>query len=125
MCLDGNSAALSVRYVKAQLQALWENAKECAEHATHYDYKSPEYESSRYIRALREYHYLTRRSKLGLHEEDLFFSAKFAAPEIKFLCNHTLFFCLKLESGHLNLAYKDALKVAQRADKYAPIRRAR
>ena len=98
MCVDGNSAPLSVRYVSSQLEALYENAKECAPHAEHYDYKSAEYESSRYIRALREFHYLTRRATTGLRNDDLFFSAKFAAPELKFLCNHSVFLRLNVEA---------------------------
>ncbi|EKM54300.1 uncharacterized protein PHACADRAFT_146129 [Phanerochaete carnosa HHB-10118-sp] len=116
MCIDGNSGPLSIRYVTAQLEALWHNANDCAPHAVHYDYKSAEYEGSRYIRALREFHFLTRRATTGLREEDLFFSAKFAMPELKFLCNHTVFLRLNIESGHLNLSYKDSAKLSARAD---------
>ncbi|EKM52523.1 uncharacterized protein PHACADRAFT_149241 [Phanerochaete carnosa HHB-10118-sp] len=116
MCIDGNSGPLSVRYITAQLDALYKNAAECAPHAAHHDYKSAEYESTRYIRALREFHYLTRRATNNLHEADLFFSAKFAQPEINFLCNHVVFLRLKLESGHFNSAYKEALRLGARAD---------
>ncbi|EKM52094.1 uncharacterized protein PHACADRAFT_262561 [Phanerochaete carnosa HHB-10118-sp] len=116
MCIDGNSGPLSIRYVTAQLEALWHNANDCAPHAAHYDYKSNEYEGSRYIRALREFHFLTRRATTGLREDDLFFSAKFAMPELKFLCNHTVFLRLNIESGHLNLSYKDSAKLSARAD---------
>ena len=118
MCLDGNSAELSSHYVNSQLQALWENASKCAEHAAHLDYKSIAYEKSRNTRALREYHYMTRRSKQGLKETELFFSARFGKPELKFICNHEAWLCVKIEKGHLNLVHKDALKPNFRADRY-------
>lgn len=117
MCLDGNSAELSANYISAQLKALWDNAKKCAKHTTHarLDYKSSAYEKSRNTRALREFHYLTRKSKAGLHEDDLFFSATFGQPKLKFICNHFVFFYLKIESGHLNLDIKDAVKSGRKA----------
>ena len=126
MCLDGNSAELSVHYINAQLKALWDNAKKCADHAAHakLDYKSSAYEKSRNTRALREFHYLTRKSKTGLVEKDLFFSAKFGAPELKFICNHSVFLSLTIESGHLNLDIKDAVKPGRKARQYVyPTRR--
>ncbi|EKM51546.1 uncharacterized protein PHACADRAFT_102478 [Phanerochaete carnosa HHB-10118-sp] len=115
MCLDGNSAELSVHYVNSQLQAFWENAAKCAAHTVKLDFKSSAYEKSRRTRALREYHYLTRKSKPGLLEQDLFFSAKFGRPELKFICNHSVFLCLMIESGHLNLDIKDAVKPGNKA----------
>ncbi|EKM52083.1 uncharacterized protein PHACADRAFT_151051 [Phanerochaete carnosa HHB-10118-sp] len=116
MDYNRNSGPLSIRYVTAQLEALWRNADECAANASPSDYKSAEYEGTRYIRALREFHFLTKRPATGLREDDLFFSAKFAMPELKFLCNHTTFLRLIVESGHLNLAYKDSAKPGARAD---------
>lgn len=120
MCLDGNSAELSVHYINAQLKALWDNAKKCAKQAAHakLDYKSCTYEKSRNTRALREFHYLPRKSKTGLVECDLFFSATFGQPKIKFICNHSVFFHLKIESGHLNLDIKDSVKPGRKAVQY-------
>lgn len=118
MCIDGNSAALSVRYLNAQLQALWENADECSKHAGYTDFKSAEYDKSRYTRAIREFHYLTKRSAKNLSEEELFFVAKFSQPKLKFICNHEAVLFLTIQTGHFNLAHKEASKAGARADKY-------
>lgn len=116
MCIDGNHGPLSVRYITSQLEALYKNAEQCAPHAKGLDFKAPEYESTRYTRALREFAYLTRRAPAGLHENDLFFTATFSQPELKFLCNHTAFIRFKIESGHFNTNYKESLKLGSRAD---------
>ena len=118
MCLDGNPASLSVRYMNAQIHSLWENAKECASQGHYSDFKSTEYEKSRYTRALGEYHFLSKKSPKGLSIDELFFFAEFAAPKLEFICNHEAVLHLKIESGHLNLAHKDAGKPGARADKY-------
>lgn len=118
MCLDNNTASLSVRYMNAQLHALWENAKECASQGHYSDFKSTEYEKSKYTRAIGEYHYLPKKAQKGLHNEELFFFAKFAAPKLEFICNHEAVLHLTIESGHLNLAHKDAVRSGARADKY-------
>ena len=124
MCLDGNSAELSAHYINAQLKALWDNAKKCTDHASHnkLDYKSSAYEKSRNTRALREFHYLTPRPKAWMHEDDLFFSAVFGQPNLKFICNHSVFFYLKIESGHLNLDINAAEKPGRKAKQYVSSR---
>ncbi|GJF00396.1 hypothetical protein PsYK624_166840 [Phanerochaete sordida] len=119
MCIDGNTADLSVHYINAQLVALWENAQKCATHAAGLDFKSAAYEKSKATRALREYHYLTRKAKHGLQEKELFFSAKFDRPQLKFICNHSAFFYLKIESGHLNLEVKEADRAGAKAKQSA------
>lgn len=117
MCLDGNTAELSGHYINAQLVALWENAQRCATHAATapYKFRSAAYEKSRSIRALYEYHYIPRKADPALVVEELFFSAKFGKPELKFICNHSAFFHLKIETGHLNIDVKEAEKPSSKA----------
>lgn len=118
MCIDGNSASLSVRYLNAQLQALWQNAEECVRHSNWEKLKSPEYEKSKYTRALREFHLLPKRSSQSPSLDELFFFATFHEPKLEFVCNHEAILHLKIESGRLNVAYKDALKPNARGDRY-------
>ena len=120
MCIDGNSAELSTHYINAQLQALFENAITCSKHVAglKLDFKDSAYEKSRYTRALREFHYLPHRSKPGLQKEDLFFYATFAQPKLQFVCNHTVFLRLKIESGRLNIDTKGASRRGSKANRY-------
>ena len=121
MCIDGNSATLSVRYLNAQLRALWDNAVECSTHATYTEFRSIEYDKSKFTRALREFHLLGRKTPKSITRDsvdELFFSATFAQPDLKFICNHEALLCVKIEKGHLNLVHKDALKPNFRADRY-------
>ena len=125
MCLNGNSAELSVHYINAQLQALFDNATKCAEHVAglKLDFKSSAYEKSRYKRALREFHYLPRRAPPGLKKEELFFHATFAQPKFQFVCNHTVFFALKIEAGRVNVRTKEAAKPGSKASAYVVFNR--
>lgn len=118
MCIDGNSATLSVRYLNAQLGALWENAVDCAAHSSYTDFKSSEFDKGKYTRALREFHLLTKRPAKALSEEELLFHAVFGKPTIKFICNHEAVLFFKIERGHLNLAHESFATAGFRADRY-------
>lgn len=110
MCRDGNSASLSARYLNGQLTTLWENAVECLEESEHaLDFQSEDYEKSAYTRALAQFHFFGRKPiKNVTSTDDLLFSATFAKPELKFICNHEAALYLTLKSGHLNLDYGKA-----------------
>ena len=115
MCLD-NSAAISVQYLNAQLGALWENAKTCSEAcAGPTDFKSPEYGKTRHTRAFREFHYLTKHPATNLTPEELFFTAKFGRPQLKFICSHEAVLFLEIEEGRYNTEYQDSLNSGARA----------
>ena len=60
----------------------------------------------------------TPKPKTGMNEGDLFFSATFGQPNLKFICNHSVFFYLKIESGHLNLDINDSGKPGRKAKQY-------
>ena len=116
--MHDNSAPLSARYLNSQLDAQWQNAVECSSHGANAAFRSVEYEKSKYTRALRHFDLLSRKPPKNVSTDELFFTATFGKPELKFICNHEAVFSLKIEQGHLNLAHKDALKPSTRADKY-------
>lgn len=65
MCIDGNSAPLSVRYLNSQLTALWQNARDCVNWASHHggesdsvNLSSEDYVRHKYQRALAQFHYM-------------------------------------------------------------------
>ncbi|PSS11038.1 hypothetical protein PHLCEN_2v3334 [Hermanssonia centrifuga] len=119
MCHDGNSASLSVRYLNAQLSALWENATECVKESGSnvLDVKSQEYEKSKYTRALAQFHYLGKKAPKTISStEDLLFYATFDKPQLKFVCNHEAVLSLTIKSGHLNLDYQKSSIAGYRAD---------
>ena len=65
--------------------------------------------------------FLGRKAAKNLSIDDLFFFAKFASPRLEFVCGHEAILHLTIESGHLNLACKDAVKPNARADKYVSL----
>ena len=107
MCHDGNSASLSVRYINAQLTALWENAVECMNSTKNntWDVRSIEYDKSKYTRALAQYHYFGKKAPKAqnLSVNDFHFYATFGKPEIRFICNHDALLTLTIDAGHANL----------------------
>ena len=109
MCLEGNSAPLSIRYLNAQLSSLWENARHCAQQSDKtraIDIASPEYEKSKYTRALAQYHFFGKKIPKGVRStKDFLFYALFAKPELKFICNHEAVLILTVQEGHVNLDY--------------------
>lgn len=108
MCLEGNSASLSIRYLNAQLGSLWENAHQCAHDSgvDPNDVKSQDYDKSKYTRALAQYHFFGRKApKTVRTTDDLLFYAQFGRPELKFICNHEAVFFLTVTEGHVNLDY--------------------
>ena len=112
MCIDGNSAPLSVRYLNSQLSALWENANQCMKEAsnTSTDVKSSQYEKSKYTRALAQFHYFGRKaSKIVTSSADFAFYATFAKPQLKFICNHDAVLFLEIDEGHANLDYNKVI----------------
>ena len=110
MCHDCNSASLSVRYINAQLTALWENAVECINSTKNNasDVRSTQYEKSKYTRALAQYHYFGKRAPKAqsLTVDDFHFYATFGKPSLKFICNHDAVISFTIEKGHANLDYK-------------------
>lgn len=102
MCFGGNIAPLSSHYINTQLGALWDNAKLCAAHSQP-DFKSEEYERSKYTRALFHFHYLGRRVPKNGAVNELPFFAEFGKPEIKFICNHDAMLTLTITRGHISL----------------------
>jgi hypothetical protein len=105
MCFDGsNSAAHSVRYLNAQLLALWQNASECVKRHGQRLQPGP---AHKYAFALAEFHYGAHRPHTPAIE-DLHFYASFGQPSLEFICNHEAVLHLKLKSGHLGSEYKKA-----------------
>lgn len=105
MCVDGNAAPASVRYLNAQLAASWQNAHECAahyhDHAT-VDLESASYKKSEYMRSLAEYYYAGEYAPRGpIRKDQLFFRASFGQPRLQFVCNHDAILHLSIH-GHLN-----------------------
>ncbi|KAK7694300.1 hypothetical protein QCA50_001482 [Cerrena zonata] len=108
MCLEGNNAPLSIRYLNAQLSSLWENARHCAKDsgADARDIKSHEYEKSKYTRALAQYQFFGRKAPKAIRStDDFLFYAMFGKPELKFICNHEAVLFLTVQEGHANLDY--------------------
>jgi hypothetical protein len=105
MCIDGNSAPLSVRYLNSQLSALWQNAKQCVKYAQHHNgeahsvnLSSEDYVKHKYQRALAQFHYAgSQQSRSQVKYEDLFFSAAFGEPRLEFIW-FVLHFCFILEN---------------------------
>lgn len=106
MCLDGNSAPASVRYLNAQLSASWKNAAECAAHyrdQTTVDLSSDSYKKSQYMRSLAEFHYGGAYHTRGQIRKDLLlFNGSFGEPRLQFICNHEAILHLRLTEGHLH-----------------------
>jgi hypothetical protein len=106
MCLDGNFAPASVRYLNSQLSALWQNAVACASHfgtKASVDLSSSAYIKSRYTRSLAQWHYAGEQPVRGpIRKEDLLFSGSFGQPKLQFVCNHEVILHLHLLEGHLN-----------------------
>ncbi|KAF7366819.1 hypothetical protein MSAN_00940200 [Mycena sanguinolenta] len=92
MCLNDNSAPLSVRYINSQLSAMWENAAECVRHGgkqTKVDLRSGEYLKHQYTRSLAEFHFAGFPAPKGeIAVDDLFFYGSFGKPSLEFICNH-------------------------------------
>ena len=111
MCLEGNSAPLSIRYLNAQLSSLWENARHCVKHSgvELHDVKSHEYEKSKYTRALAQYQFFGKKiPKVVRSTKDFLFYASFGKPELKFICNHEAVLFLTVQEGHVNLDYNNS-----------------
>ncbi|KAF7328255.1 hypothetical protein MVEN_02565400 [Mycena venus] len=119
MCNDGNSAPQSIRYLNAQLAALWENADDCAKQAgKNPNFKSEHWEKGKYTRALAQYHYLGKKAVSKITgEKDLLFSASFGKPTLEVICNHEVVLHLTIRDGHLNTELTNAVKPGYRFDK--------
>ncbi|CAL1696314.1 unnamed protein product [Somion occarium] len=120
MCLEGNSAPLSIRYLNAQLTSLWENAVQCSKDSSTnaYDVKSQAYEKSKYTRALGQFQYFGNKApKVVRSTEDLLFYATFGKPEVKFICNHEAVLFLTIKEGHANLDFGKATLPGGKVDR--------
>ncbi|KAJ7824736.1 hypothetical protein B0H14DRAFT_3727614 [Mycena olivaceomarginata] len=107
MCLNNNSVTLSVRYLNAQLSAMWENAVECVGHeggGPDVDLNSTDYKKHEYARSLAQYHFAAA-SKTPIPKQNLLFNATFGEPCLEFICNHEAALYLKLQKGHFNKVY--------------------
>jgi hypothetical protein len=107
MCLNDNSAPLSVRYHNAQLSAMWENAVECVGHEGKkltVDLSSSDYKKHQYARSLAQFHF-TGTSKGPIIKQNLLFDATFGEPHLEFICNHEAALYLKLQNGHFDKVY--------------------
>ncbi|KAJ7738254.1 hypothetical protein DFH07DRAFT_1064579 [Mycena maculata] len=118
MCNDGNSAPQSIRYLNAQLAALWENADDCAKQAgKNPNFKSELWEKGKYTRALAQYHYLGKKSASKITDvKDLPFSASFGKPTLEIICNHEVVLHLIVTAGHVNTEFTNATKPGYRID---------
>ncbi|KAJ6457917.1 hypothetical protein C8R45DRAFT_560881 [Mycena sanguinolenta] len=110
MCFDDNSAPLSVRYLNAQLSAMWRNAVECAGYkgtkTTTIDLRSSEYQKHKYTRSLAEFHFVGLAPTRGsIAVENLFFHGVFGQPRLEFICNHEAVLYLTLLEGQFNKVY--------------------
>ncbi|KAJ7710708.1 hypothetical protein B0H17DRAFT_1223880 [Mycena rosella] len=116
MCNDGNSAPQSIRYLNAQLAALWENADDCAKQAgKNPNFKSEHWEKGKYTRALAQYHHLGKKSASKIAGvKDLLFSASFGKPTLEVICNHEVVLHLTIEDGHLNTELTNSTKPGYR-----------
>ncbi|KAJ7210092.1 hypothetical protein GGX14DRAFT_451427 [Mycena pura] len=118
MCNDGNSALQSIRYLNAQLAALWENADDCAKQAgKDPNFKSEHWEKGKYTRALAQYHYLGKKSASKVTgAKDLLFCASFGKPTLEVICNHELILHLTVKDGHVNTEFLNANKSGYRVE---------
>ncbi|KAF7366826.1 hypothetical protein MSAN_00940900 [Mycena sanguinolenta] len=109
MCLNDNSASLSVRYINSQLSAMWENAAECVRHGgeqTKVDLRSTEYLKHQYTRSLAEFHFAGFPAPKGeIAVDDLFFHGSFGEPSLEFICNHEAVLHLTLQNYHFDKVY--------------------
>ena len=106
MCLEGNTAPLSIQYFNAQLSTLWQTAYDCASNSTFspHDLSSPEYEKTKYIRALAQFQFFGKETSTAISStDDFFFYALFDKPQIKFICDHDAILSLNIREGHANL----------------------
>jgi hypothetical protein len=79
MCIDGNSAPLSARYLNSQLTALWLNARDCVNWAAHQNgnndsvnLSSEDYVRHKYQRALAQFHYMgAMQSRSQIKKDDV------------------------------------------------------
>lgn len=105
MCHDGNSATQSVRYLNAQLTALYQNAYECVHDCEDsLDFTSVEYDKSKYNRSLAQWHFVPKPKKV-FSTAELFFSAHFEQPKLIFICNHEAILYVNIKEGHYNLEH--------------------
>lgn len=121
MCLGGNSAPLSARYLSSQLTTLWRNAVQCVEeaHGSELDVTSEEYEYSKAGRALAQFQYFGSRASTPIHStSDLFFYARFGEPSLKFLCNHEVILTLAIDKANVNVDFGKSTSTGARVDPY-------
>ncbi|KAJ7243610.1 hypothetical protein B0H12DRAFT_830295 [Mycena haematopus] len=115
MCFDDNVAPLSVRYLNAQLSAMWKNAVECVSHGgekTTVDLRSGDYQKHKYTRSLAEFHFAGNVPARGsIAVENLFFDGTFGEPRLEFICNHEAALYLTLQKGHFNKVYPTKVAV--------------
>ncbi|KAJ7651380.1 hypothetical protein FB45DRAFT_820896 [Roridomyces roridus] len=107
MCNDGNSAPQSIRYLNAQLAALWANADDCAKQAgKNPNFKSEKWQQGKYTRALAQYqHFGFNKKSAGKisNVKELLFNASFSKPTLEVICNHELVLHITLAEGHVNM----------------------
>ncbi|KAL0952771.1 hypothetical protein HGRIS_006999 [Hohenbuehelia grisea] len=115
MCPGDNSARLSVRYLNAQLSAMWQNAAECVGHEgkkTSVDMRSNDYDKHKYTRSLAQFHFAGSKPPRGsIAKDTLFFDGAFGEPRLEFICNHEAALYLKLQKGHFNKNYPSKASV--------------
>lgn len=97
MCL-GNRAEASAHYVNGQLGALYENAMACT--AKHGTGLKPTEDAVEYGTCLYEYYGPGKHACSQLSRHDLSFYAKFAKPELDFVCNHEVILFINIQEGH-------------------------
>ena len=119
MCIGGNNAPLSARYLSSQLSTLWRNAVQCVDeaHGGELDVTSEEYEHSKAGRALAQYHYFGPRAPSPIHStSDFFFYARFGEPSLKFLCNHEVILTLVIDKANVNIDFGKSATTGARVD---------
>lgn len=99
MCVE-NRADSSARYINAQLKALWENAKICAEDLVKGG--RPTTTETEHGRCLYEFYGPATSKHLKPLEDDLAFYARFDPPSLEFVCNHEVILYLYL-NGYRNV----------------------
>lgn len=101
MC-QGNRAEASARYISAQLVALYENARHCAEKHDASGTK-PTQSSIEYGISLYRFYGPGNHSRSRPSVRDLSFFATFDPPRLEFVCNHEVILFLNLREGHYKI----------------------
>ncbi|KZT32899.1 hypothetical protein SISSUDRAFT_469671 [Sistotremastrum suecicum HHB10207 ss-3] len=109
MCLD-NRASGAVHYINKQYEAQWQNASDCV--VKHHQVLKPTQYLIETGTCLAEFYYGKHQPR-NPHKDDLAFFASFAAPTVRFICNHELILHINLKDGHFNHNYRSPLVVRE------------